>query len=288
MSEWNRDEFVNGFSITREMVQQLLDKIDTTQYPETGAALLHWLYDEEDGDEEEPMELAGNLHDADATLPMQEDTAEFLILLYQSEIAEGNTDAMLNLGSLYYAGRCGVQNYSKAAAYYEMAEVAGSRMAAENLGYIWYYGRTGNVDYEKAFNYFVKAALAGEPRSMYKVADCYRYGHYVGKDETEAFQIYRQMANTLSEEEIPVIGADVYMRLGDCLMEGIGTEKDLLAALINLAHAETLFYDRLKRGDFYQKANLQHVLAQEEKLRKMIQKSLPDLSWSEYEDRDSE
>ena len=154
---------------------------------------------------------------------------------------------------------------------------------ANTLGYIYYYGRTGKTDYEKAFKYFVKGALDGHLRSLYKVGDFYKNGFYVDKDPKEAFAIYGHCTEMMTDEAVPLVGADVYMKMGDCLFEGIGVEKDLLAAQRFMNMAENLFYRRLMEGDFYQKKNLEHVIDTEAKIRKKIaEELLPDLSWAGY------
>lgn len=228
--------------------------------------------------------IAMELHEADGTRPMHPDVAALLIDIYEDGIAEGNADAMCDLGSLYYTGRAGEQNYEKAAYYYDMADKAGNRQATENLGYIYYYGRIGEKDYEKAFKYFAKGAFDGHLRALYKIGDFYRNGYYVEQDLKEAFNIYNHCTDVMTEEAFPLVGADVYMRMGDCFFEGLGTERDLLAAQHFMSVAENLFYKRLMEGDFYQKRNLEHVMEVQEKIRQAIREEmLPDLSWAGYE-----
>ncbi len=229
--------------------------------------------------------LSMGLHDADSKYPIHPKVAELLIDIYKDGIENKSADAMCNLGALYYTGRAGEQDYEKAAYYYKMADKAGNRQATENLGYIYYYGRTGKKDYEKAFNYFVKGALDGHLRSLYKVGDFYKNGYYVEKDPKEAFCIYEHCLEMLTDEAMPLVGADIYMRMGDCFHDGIGTDKNLMIAHRFMGIAENLFYKRLEEGDFYQQKNLKHVLDVLEKLREEISTEIiPDLSWADYND----
>lgn len=235
--------------------------------------------------DENKEHLSMGLHEADGAYPMHPDVARLIIDIYEDGIENESADAMCDLGSLYYTGRAGEQNYEKAAYYYDMADKAGNRQATENLGYIYYYGRTGQRDYEKAFKFFVKGALDGHLRSLYKVGDFYKNGYYVEKDPKEAFRIYNHCGEMLTEESGPLVGADVYMRLGDCFYEGFGVEKDLLVAQRLMSSAEGMFYQRLMEGDFYQKRNLEHVLDVLAKIRKEIRTEvLPDLSWAGYKE----
>ncbi len=228
-------------------------------------------------------QLIAELHEADGTYPMHPVVARLLIDVYEDGIEGGKADAMCDLGTLYYTGRAGEQDYEKAAYYYDMADKAGDRQATENLGYIYYYGRIGVRDYEKAFKYFVKGALDGHLRSLYKVGDFYKNGYYVEKDPKEAFLIYKHCYENLSEGALPLVGADIYMRMGDCYYEGFGVERDLITAQRFMSFAENLFYRRLAEGDFFQKHNLEHVMETLEKIRKEIREEvLPDLSWAGY------
>ncbi|MBQ9910653.1 MAG: sel1 repeat family protein [Lachnospiraceae bacterium] len=259
---------------------------ETEDYPESLEALTD-LEDELEYCElqEVKEEAAERLYEADAAKPMHPEAARLLIDIYEDGIESGDAAAMCDLGSLYYTGRAGEQNYEKAAFYYAMADREGDRQATENLGYIYYYGRTGTKDYEKAFHYFLKGALDGHLRSLYKIGDFYKNGYYVEKDPKEAYRIYMHCIEQLSDESIPLVGADVYMRMGDCLYEGTGVERDLLAAQHFMSSAEGMFYQRLIEGDFHQKHNLEHVLDVLDKIRKEIkEKTLPDLSWAGYDE----
>ena len=258
------------------------------RYPESLASLKDAEYEMDTNDFEEAKRLLSDtLHDDDKILPMHPEVAGLLMDIYLDGMEEGDADYMCKLGSLYYTGRSGEQDYVKAAEYYHMAEKGGNEQAAENLGYIYYYGRTGEKDYMKAFNYFVKGAATGNVRSLYKIGDFYRNGFYVEKDPKEAFRIYDRCAEMISDELVPEVGADVYMRMGDCYLEGIGVEKDLFLALSFMTSAEGLIYKRLSLGDFYQRNNLKHVLEAESRIREEISTELlPDLSWARFGDND--
>lgn len=85
---------------------------------------------------------------------------------------------MMNLGGYYYEQR----QFDLALKYYEMAAEQGDIDAFICLGYIWYYGRTGAKDYKKAFFYFCAGRDAGDLQAAYKVADMYKNGFFVEKD----------------------------------------------------------------------------------------------------------
>ncbi len=278
---------IGNFERLHIVLAKMLDVVnDEDNYPESEAVIAHWIkFNEEDFADylDVGMKIANDLHETDATLPMHPAVADFVTTIYNAAIEAGNYDAACDLGALYYTGRSGEQNYEKAAHYYEIADKNGNRQATENLGYIYYYGRIGERDYEKAFKYFIKGALDNHLRSLYKVGDFYKNGYYVEKDEKEAFRIYQQCAEMLSDESVPLVGADIFMRLGDCFFEGCGTERDLLAANRCLTTSENMFYERLMEGDFYQQKNLDHILEREAEIKRLIKEEmLPDMSWSRY------
>lgn len=224
-----------------------------------------------------PFVIASRLHEADSTYEMHPAVAQFCLDVYFDEYSKGNAEAACNLGSLYYTGRAGEQSYAKAVEFYTYGADHGSRQAAENLGYCYYYGRDVEKDYEKSFHYFLKGALDGHIRSLYKIGDFYKNGYYVQKDEKEAFHIYSHCADTLTDEAAHLAGADVFMRLANCYYKGIGTEVCLSSALRLYQLSESMFYERLKKGDFLIKGNLDRVIAEEEEVRKLLRASMPDV-----------
>ena len=252
------------------------------RYSESFASLRDAEYEMDINDFEEVKRfLSDSLTNDDRIYPMHPEVVRLLMDIYLDGIDEGESDYMYRLGSLYYMGRAGEQDYAKAAEYYHMAEKAGNIQATEKLGYIYYYGQTGEKDYMKAFNYFVKGAVTGNVHSLCMVGDFYRNGFYVEKDPKEAFHIYERCTEMISEEMIPEVGADVYMRMGDCYHEGIGVEKDLSLALSFMCSAEGLIYKKLRFGDFCQKNNLKHVLEAESRIREDFRNELlPNLSWA--------
>lgn len=269
--------------MTKEMATALLvDALHKTEksgsYPETLDILKHNIFFFQGGPElaDDPLEIARMLHNADGAMTMPEYIASFVLTVYFDAYAAGDADAACDLGSLYYTGRAGEQNYKKAVEYYTYAEEHGCRQAGENLGYCYYYGRDVEKDYEKAYHYFVKGALDGHIVSLYKIGDMYKNGYYVKKDENEAFAIYDHCGETMSDDDISICGADVYMRVAECFHKGIGTEINLDRALYLYQRAEGWFYNRLRNGDFMIADNLDKVIAAEEDVRQQIRASMPD------------
>ena len=271
--------------MTDERIAQLLNRIlsetSEEEYPEIHCHI-HANFDPEDGVVyDEAFVIAGQIHDADGTKQLPKCVSDFLFEAYEDALNNGNPDAACDIGSLYYTGRTGEQSYAKALEYYAIGAKGGSRQAQENLGYCYYYGRDTAVDYEKAFHYFALGAFDGHIRSLYKIGDMYRNGYYVERNEKEAFYIYRRCADTMTDAGVPLVGADVMMRLGDCYYEGIGTEIDYKMALKYYQLSEQMFFDRLEEGDFLIKSCYEKVIRRQAEVRQKLELELPAFDWIE-------
>ncbi len=257
-------------------ITEIMLSLDPERYPETCE-----LFAEHERDNEmNGYELAARLMECDRTMPMTDEVFSFVVTLLEDCVADGDEDAMNDLGALYYEGRNGKPDFEKAVYYYEMAAKAGSRQAEENLGYCWYYGRTGKKDYAKAFHYFLLGALDGHLISLYKVGDMYRNGLYVEKNPKEAFRIYNRCLETMTKEAADRVCGPVCLRMGQMLLDGEGCEPDAEAALYAFQRAELYLFDMVKAGDdMYRKSWEQAVVGQEE-ARSQLKNKLPDANWT--------
>lgn len=231
-------------------------------------------------DEELPAyDLATALVGCDRTANMPRCLFDFIVGLYEKAIAEGNDDAMNDLGTLYYNGRGCNQDFTKALYYYEMAFRHGNRQAAENLGYCYYYGRSIPADYEKAFHYFALGAFEGNLISLYKIGDLYQNGYYVQKNLSEAFHIYEHCMNSITDESAPLVAGPVFFRLGNAFLEGLGTDVNVTRALICFQKAEMFLYDMVAGGDTMYKKSWCAAIEGQERARELLASALPKQEW---------
>lgn len=258
---------------------KILDGISESEYPEICKVIRFNIDTENETVYVDAETIADQLYQADGAKQLPARVGDFLLKVYKKQMNEGNADAACNIGALYYTGRIGEQSYKKAVKYYMLAAEGGCRQAQENLGYCYYYGRNVKVDYEKAFHYFALGAFDGQIRSLYKIGDMYRSGYYVQKNEAEAFQIYRRCEESMTEGEIPLVGADVMMRMGDCWFLGIGTNVDYKEARIYYQNAERMFFERLECGDFLIRECYDRVIARQEEIRNKLDALLPPFEW---------
>ena len=261
-----------------EKLTTILETIDAEKYTDI-ASIIECNIEDDGTVYMDAFEFACELHNADGAEVLPKKVADLLIEIYLEEIENENAAAMTNLGSLYYTGRCGEQNYEKAVKYYTMADKYGERQATENLGYCYYYGRTGEVDYKKAYHYFVKGALDNHLNSLYKIGDMYKNGYYVEKDEKEAFYIYTHCYEQMTEACAEMIGADICLRMGNVYFYGIGTEKDYELALKHYQEAELHYYRKINNGDFFAKKGLEDVIKKQNEIRQTLVSELPNFNW---------
>lgn len=225
-----------------------------------------------DIDEDNIYELAANLAFSDIDYVLPSELRDFVETAFLDEIKFNNPEAMLNLGSLYYTGRIGEQNYTKAVEYYQMAYERGNPIAAENLGYCYYYGRDVEVDYEKAYHYFIKPAMAGRTESIYKIGDMYDRGLYVEQDELFAFAMYEKALKTM-DDDCDVKG-DVFLRMGNAYYYGKGVEIDYYLALLFYQNAETNYYQQIENGDNFKYKMLNSCIERQNEIRKILSDKL--------------
>lgn len=227
-----------------------------------------------------PYTIANTVLGLDKPEPFPGFLIDFITDMFQFEIAEGNDNAMNDLGAQYYDGSRGFeQSFEKAIHYYKMAADRGNRQAQENLGYCYYYGRDGKPDYEKAFHYFALGAFDGHLISLYKVGDMYLNGLYVQKNEKEAFYIFMRCLETMTQQAEGRVAGPVYLRLGRMFLEGIGTEQNFKSSLICYQKAEAYIYDMVLDGDVMYRRSLDAAIAGQAKARKKLAEKLPGDSW---------
>ena len=226
-------------------------------------------------------EIAATLTECDRPKTLPPILVQFIIDLFEMSIAEGNADAMNDLGARYYCGDRGFeQDFGKAVYYYNMAAQHGHRQAQENLGYCYYYGRNMPVDYEKAFQYFALGAFDGYLISLYKIGDMYLNGYYVAKNEKEAFAIYQRCLNQMNNDNAKFVGGPVHLRLGNMYLDGVGVEQNPEQAMWHYHAAEYFLYNMVKAGDFMYKKSLRDAIEGQGRARAMMEENLPSDEWT--------
>ena len=252
-------------------LRHILLELDPKQSPEAVA----FFESMEKGSELSAFELATALVKCDTAREMPRILFDFIVGLYEEAIADGSSDAMNDLGVLYYDGRGCEQDYAKAFRYYKKAAKLGHRRAQENLGYCYYYGRSVPIDYEKAFRYFALGAFEGATVSLYKIGDMYMNGYYVEKNPTEAFRIYTKCLECLPERISQDAAGPVLLRLGNCFLNGIGVDPNPKTALFAFQKAENYLREMISAGNVRYESSLQAAIDGQAKAREKLQDKPP-------------
>ena len=254
--------------------------IDEEQYPEMSGIINRFLV--LDSNDQDYKKLADGLLNADQAKVMPEEVVDYIRATYEYYMDKGDALAANDLGVLYYGGRVGGKpDYIKARKYYEVADRLGYTLASENLAYIFYYGFGTEVNYEKAYLYFSKAALFGRYEASYKLGDMFRNGFYVEKNDKMTAYFYRRALDLVWKDEMAnekYIGC-VYQRVGDLFYEGIGVEQNDAEAFRYYQLAEGYYYKQIAEGDKYHVDQIKVVIEKQKKLRKRLQKKLPDFEF---------
>lgn len=102
-------------------LNDILSNISEEDYPEIYNIIENEIDFSDEEVYEEAYNIAEELHEADGTKMLPECVTDFIIEVYSDELNSGNMDAACDIGSLYYTGRAGEQNYKKAVEYYTIA-----------------------------------------------------------------------------------------------------------------------------------------------------------------------
>ncbi|MEZ5796807.1 MAG: hypothetical protein R3D63_04520 [Paracoccaceae bacterium] len=137
-----------------------------------------------------------------------EATREGVALLEQAAEA-GNTEAMVQLGSLYLFGTVLPQDRKRALGYFEQAASAGDGAGLQEYGMMQMWGENG---WRKAEAYLVRAGEMGEGEAWATLAEGAMYGYLGGGTASRRkFAGYAEKGRAAGVERIVVLEANRYM-----------------------------------------------------------------------------
>jgi uncharacterized protein len=153
-------------------------------------------------------------------LPAQQSEADRKLLAeIRAKAENGEAQAQLELGNIFYFGDLGVaQNVEEAAKLYRKAADQNLVEAQFSLGVCYRNGRGVAEDYVAEVKWYRKAADVNYAKAQYNLGVCYQTGEGVAKDELEAVKWYRKAAD--------LNYAVAQYNLGVCYNEARGVAKD--------------------------------------------------------------
>ena len=140
---------------------------------------------------------------------------------YEKATESGNTNAMKNLGHMYFDAIGVKGDTAKSVEWYKKAADAGDSGAIYAMGWLCRYGSINNP--EKALEWFLKSAAAGYAGAMTEIGDLYKDGSGVTQDYTEAMRWYRKASKAGD--------SGAMAKIGMMYMTGLGEEKNIDKAI---------------------------------------------------------
>ncbi|HCS90656.1 MAG TPA: hypothetical protein DIW77_11570 [Chromatiaceae bacterium] len=137
---------------------------------------------------------------------------------YRKGAEAGDGRAMGNLGFCYQQGQGIERDLEQAVDWYRKGAEAGNGRAMANLGFCYQQGQGVERDLEQAVDWYRKGAAAGDGRAMANLGVCYEQGHGVERDLEQAVDWYRKGAEAGDGRAMAV--------LGFCYEQGQGVERD--------------------------------------------------------------
>lgn len=113
----------------------------------------------------------------------------------QLKLAEqGNADAQLAVGMMYFDGAGVPEDNSEAAKWFQKAADQENATGQCKIGYMYQRGLGVAKEYKEAMKWALKAAAQGNAESMYRIGSLYLGGHGVPQDIQEATKWFRKSA----------------------------------------------------------------------------------------------
>lgn len=106
----------------------------------------------------------------------------------------GNTDAMVDIGTMYDNGQGVTKDQVEASKWYRKAAEQGDAWGQDHLGYMYLMGYGVTKDYAEAVKWYRKAAEQGHASAQGGLGYMYDMGYGVEKDHAEANKWYRKAA----------------------------------------------------------------------------------------------
>lgn len=162
-----------------------------------------------------------------------------------------NEDVITALAEAYYRGIGVEKNYDLAYKYYKKASSMGNPLATFRLGECYEKGRGVKKDIEEAFDLYEDASDSGSISAMIKLGDYYRSGirDFIPRDINKSDDLYVKALDALNQYYDAWDAPDVYVRIGDLIMEGKAEGSSTSDALRFYEMAVDGYYDRIDSGD---------------------------------------
>ena len=192
-----------------------------------------------------------------------------------------DAELIADLGEAFFRGLGRDKDYARAFRYYRKAADMGHVHAMTRLGccYAYGFGVEQNLEYAKVC--FEHASENGDIEALWRLGDMYWTGieGVVTRDESTAYSCYLKALNRVEHRQDYWNGADVYYRVGCCLMVGIDVEPDVRSAYDYFISAIEGYADRIDSGDLECEEYLDKAEQKAEECEKILHISVDNTSF---------
>lgn len=169
-----------------------------------------------------------------------------------NEYVPSDSEVLASIGEAYYTGFGLEKDYTQAFHYYQKAADMGNVPALRRLGMCYELGHGTKRNIKAAFDCYETASDAGDAGALIRMGDFYWNGkkNLVEKDRQKAADYYFLALRLVNQYQDLWEAPEAYLRVADCLFEGIGTNVDYQKACTCYENAADGFYGRIENGDF--------------------------------------
>lgn len=160
-------------------------------------------------------------------------------------------EAFATIGEAYYRGLLMNRDFNEAFRFFRKAADMGNIPALRRLGACYELGHGTTRDLEAALTCYETASEKGDAFATLRLGDFYRDGlkALITKDRIKASNYYFAALQQAKFNYDVWNAPDVYLRVADCMFNGIGTERDVETAYEFYTAAANLFLERIDSGD---------------------------------------
>jgi TPR repeat protein len=135
------------------------------------------------------------------------------------------------IGKMYAAGQGTAQDYAEAAGWFQEAVAKNHKYAQYSLAGLYYFGNGVEQDYATAYSLYSRSAAQGNPYADYELAKMLRDGIGTEINSKKAAEHFKKAFDGFVILEQESRDDKLQYRIGQMLYTGIGTKKDVGAAL---------------------------------------------------------
>lgn len=179
---------------------------------------------------------ATKLGNKEAKLKLDQILVDFSVAINTQ--LDSDHEALFLLGTIYYTGIAGQQDYAKAFEFYKKSAELGNSAAECYLGVMYREGQGVSQDYNQAFIWFKKSAENGELDAKFYLGSMYLKGLGVEQDYKVAFKYYKEVEEAVTEHVEVLFNLGLMYFSGKCGTQDYKLAFDYFNRAANLGNAD--------------------------------------------------